>query len=378
MECPWRDDGAKQRSRPCRLLLFAPLCSRTNAAGSPGAAAHSSPAPGSVDDLELIIADLLPTGIPTDLMARRGKEAQRIWGELAGSPIYEALTIWVMAAFPEQALDRVDTMVRTAIAAGHQVREGRWSTRRLIGVVHKAGRRPEHREVHRHLGRSVSLVSYDAVELELADDRPNRSRFPLRWGGPSSPICVCPWVNTGTWSRRTRRHGWTATRTSPSIISTRSRRKASRLSAHKDFVGWRCSRRPGPRGGRTSRIGSPMSSATCRIRRSWPSPACCWARTTVRRPRSCGATSRGCRPWTCPATLWPTGEQTCPTSAPRCWPSPSVDAGAPRSLPQGGRPPPSLRVGGHQRHRGLPITPSPSDSQRFLGGQWVVPDPPEY
>ena len=84
---------------------------------------HSSPAPGSVDDLELIIADLLPTGIPTDLMARRGKEAQRIWGELAGSPIYEALTIWVMAAFPEQALDRVDTMVRTAIAAGHQVRE---------------------------------------------------------------------------------------------------------------------------------------------------------------------------------------------------------------------------------------------------------------
>ena len=41
---------------------------------------------------------------------------------------------------------------------------------RLIGVVHKAGRRPEHREVHRHLGRAVSLVSYDAVEVELADE----------------------------------------------------------------------------------------------------------------------------------------------------------------------------------------------------------------
>ena len=89
---------------------------------------HSSPLPGSVEDLERIIADLLPTGIPTDLMSRRGKEAQRIWGELAASPLYEALTIWVMAAWPEQTLDRVDTMVRTAIAAGHQVREGRWST----------------------------------------------------------------------------------------------------------------------------------------------------------------------------------------------------------------------------------------------------------
>ena len=83
------------------------------------------PAPGSVDELERIIAELLPTGIPTDLMSRRGKEAQRIWAELAASPLYEALTIWVMAAWPEQTLERVDTMVRTAIAAGHQVRDGR-------------------------------------------------------------------------------------------------------------------------------------------------------------------------------------------------------------------------------------------------------------
>ena len=169
-------------------------------------AAHSSPVPGSVDDLERIIADLLPIGIPTDLMARRGKEAQRIWGELAGSPIYEALTIWVMAAFPEQMLDRVDTMVRTAIAAGHQVRDGRWSTRRLIGVVHKAGRRPEHREVHRHLGRAVSLVSYDAVEVELADEFPRIAAGSLFAGaGRRRPPALCPWVSTGTWSRRARR-----------------------------------------------------------------------------------------------------------------------------------------------------------------------------
>jgi hypothetical protein len=140
---------------------------------TPSAHGRSSPAPGSVEDLERIIAELLPTGIPTDLMSRRGKEAHRVWGELAATPLYEALTIWVMAAWPEQMLDRVDTMVRTAIAAGHQVREGRWSTRRLIGVVGKAGLRPEHREVHRHLGRSVSFVSYDAVELEIVDDPPD-------------------------------------------------------------------------------------------------------------------------------------------------------------------------------------------------------------
>jgi hypothetical protein len=141
---------------------------------------HSSPLPGSVEDLERIIADLLPTGIPTDLMSRRGKEVQRIWGELAATPLYEALTVWVMAAWPEQMLDRVDTMVRTAISAGHQVREGRWSTMRLVGVVNKAGRRAEHREVHRHLGRAVNLVSYDAVEVELAD------QFPLSRPAPSS------------------------------------------------------------------------------------------------------------------------------------------------------------------------------------------------
>jgi hypothetical protein len=129
-----------------------------------------SPPPGSVEDLDRIVADLLPDTIPSDLMSKRGTEAQRIWTAMAATPLYEELTIWVMAAWPEQMLDRVDTMVRTAIAAGHRVRDGHWSTSRLIGVVHKAGCRPEHREVHRHLGRAVSLVSYDAVHVELADE----------------------------------------------------------------------------------------------------------------------------------------------------------------------------------------------------------------
>lgn len=143
---------------------------------------HSLPVPGSVEHLERIIADLLPAGIPTDLMLRRGKEARRIWDELAASPLYEAMTIWVMAAWPEQVLDRVDTMVRTAIAACYQVREGHWSTTRLMGVVHKAGARPVHREVHRHLGRAVNLVSYDAVDVELADEPPRAQPVPSSLG----------------------------------------------------------------------------------------------------------------------------------------------------------------------------------------------------
>ena len=136
---------------------------------------RSGPAPGSAEDLERIIADLPPATIPVDLMSRRGTGAQQTWTALVATPLYEALTIWVMAAWPEQMLDRVDAMVRTAMAGAEHVREGRWSTARLIGVVHKAGQRPEHRELRQHLGRVVSHVSYDAVPLELADESP-RSR----------------------------------------------------------------------------------------------------------------------------------------------------------------------------------------------------------
>ena len=139
---------------------------------SPSTNRGSEPAPGSAEDLERIIAELPLAIIPADLMSRRGTEAQQTWTALVATPLYEALTIWVMAAWPEQMLDRVDAMVRTAMAGAQHVREGRWSTMRLIGVVHKAGQRPEHRELRQHLGRVVSLVSYDAVPLELPDDSP--------------------------------------------------------------------------------------------------------------------------------------------------------------------------------------------------------------
>ena len=149
----------------------------------------STPTPGSIEDLDRILADLAVT-MPTDLMSRRGAEAQRTWADLALTPLYEALTIWVMAAWPEQMLDRVDTMVRTAMAGAHYVREERWSTVRLIGVVHKAGQRPEHRQMHRHLGRAVSLVSYDAVPIELADE-PTRSRpVSSLGGGVVADLCL--------------------------------------------------------------------------------------------------------------------------------------------------------------------------------------------
>jgi hypothetical protein len=128
------------------------------------------PDPGSIEALEGIIAELLPPTIPMDLMLRRGREARRTWALLATTPLYEALTVWVMVAWPELPLERVDTMVRTAISAAPQVRNGHWSARRLSDVVRKAGRRQAHREVHHHLGRPVNLVSLDAMPFELADD----------------------------------------------------------------------------------------------------------------------------------------------------------------------------------------------------------------
>ena len=123
--------------------------------------AVAGPQPGSLDDLEQIIWRLLPDTMPTDLMARRGRGAQRIWAQFTATPLYEAMTVWVMAAWPDQELERVDTMARTAIAAAYQVRDGRWSAERLAAVVAKAGRRAEHQPVHRHLGQEVQLVSYD-------------------------------------------------------------------------------------------------------------------------------------------------------------------------------------------------------------------------
>ena len=130
----------------------------------------SSPTHGSAESLERIVADLLPATIPTDLMSRRGAEARQAWSAMAATALYEALTVWVMAAWPEQSVERVDVMVRTAIAAGHHVRDEEWTVNRLMDVMRKAGRRREHREVHRHLGRTVRLVSYDVAAFELADE----------------------------------------------------------------------------------------------------------------------------------------------------------------------------------------------------------------
>ena len=67
-------------------------------------------------------------------------------------------------------------------------------------MVRKAGRRQAHREVHRHLGRPVNLVSLDAMPFEVADDlhRPPVARGFVgpRCGRP--PAC---WrsVTTTTW-----------------------------------------------------------------------------------------------------------------------------------------------------------------------------------
>ena len=153
------------RRRPSAALeqqALAPLTTELRPLGGP--------APGTLDHLEQIIWRLLPATVPTDLMARRGRDAERIWAQVTATPLYEAMTVWVMAAWPDKELERVDTMARTAIAAAHRVRDGRWSAERLAAVIAKAGRRAEHYPVHRHLGRGVQLVSFDELGFDLADE----------------------------------------------------------------------------------------------------------------------------------------------------------------------------------------------------------------
>ena len=129
----------------------------------------STASAGSVAKLEWIIAELLPADIAADVMTRRGAEMKQLWESLTTTPLYEELTVWVMAAWPDAMVERVDTMVRTAIASADRVRQGQWTTERLIGVVRKAGQRRERREVHRHLGREVRIVSFDDALMELAE-----------------------------------------------------------------------------------------------------------------------------------------------------------------------------------------------------------------
>jgi hypothetical protein len=124
---------------------------------------------GSVAKLDWIITELLPADIATNVMTRRGAEVRQFWEPLTTTPLYEELTLWVMAAWPDEMVERVDTMVRTAIASADRVRQGEWTTERLIGVVRKAGQRGEHREVHQHLGHEVRIVSFDDALMDLAE-----------------------------------------------------------------------------------------------------------------------------------------------------------------------------------------------------------------
>ena len=101
---------------------------------------------------------------------------KQLWESLTTTPLYEELTLWVMAAWPDEGVDRVDAMVRTAIASADRVRQGEWTTERLIGFVRRAGQRGEHREVRRHLGQDVRIVSFEDAFMDLAEDPPASGR----------------------------------------------------------------------------------------------------------------------------------------------------------------------------------------------------------
>ena len=45
----------------------------------------------------------------------------------------------VMAAWPDHVLERVDTMVRTVVAAALQAHDCRWNVERLVAFLAKAG-----------------------------------------------------------------------------------------------------------------------------------------------------------------------------------------------------------------------------------------------
>ena len=133
---------------------------------------RSSAAAGSVERLDWIIAELLPADLAADVMMRRGNEVQRLWESLTTTLLYEELTLWVMAAWPDEMVERVDTMVRTAIASADRVRRGEWTTERLVGFIRKAGQRGEHRQIRRHLGQEVRIVSFDDALMDLAEAAP--------------------------------------------------------------------------------------------------------------------------------------------------------------------------------------------------------------
>jgi hypothetical protein len=142
------------------------ICGMSNHASKP------QPAPlGSREHLERILHEQrLPDWVPDDLMSRRGYHAERLWAAVMALPVYEPMTVWVMAAWPERNVDRVDKMVRTAIAGVRHVQKGEWSTARLEAVIARAGRRPEHDPVHRHRGQEIQHLSHEQLDVEPTDE----------------------------------------------------------------------------------------------------------------------------------------------------------------------------------------------------------------
>jgi hypothetical protein len=93
-----------------------------------------------------------------------------MWIALAATLPYAAMTVWVMKTWPDRRIERVDPMVRMAIAGARHVWDDEWSTTHLIRVVDKAGRRKERREVRQHLGQQITFVSLDTLWFEPADE----------------------------------------------------------------------------------------------------------------------------------------------------------------------------------------------------------------
>jgi hypothetical protein len=126
--------------------------------------------PETVAEFERILADFSPTSLPSEEMPKLRVEVRDMWVALAATLPYEALTIWVMKTWPNRTLERVDAMVRTAIAGAHYVRDGEWTIAYLIGVVGKCGRRSERIIVHEYLGVQVKMLNIDSYGFELADE----------------------------------------------------------------------------------------------------------------------------------------------------------------------------------------------------------------
>jgi len=78
------------------LFPAEPFGGRSGVAGTADGASRASA--GSVAKLEWIIAELLPADIATDVMTRRATEVKQMWESLTTTPLYEELTLWVMAA----------------------------------------------------------------------------------------------------------------------------------------------------------------------------------------------------------------------------------------------------------------------------------------